>query len=127
MIEAINPDEPIRYTLPEDKENPTTWLLKRLSVAEEKKLSISVLSAMDGNTISDQEALMDANETTLHIGLLGAENYDGKFERDESKPAVFKDIKPWTENTLVQIKRKYRDQLAAAVMMGGEVAEPKNS
>lgn len=133
MIEALIPGEPIEFILPEDRksEKPTIWLIKQLSIKEEEYLSSLALRSTKGkNSIAKS---IEYVKTALHIGLLGAKNFldkdgkDAKWERLDKSQPVIGNIKPWSEETLVQIEKKYREKIALKVV-GHDLdeAEAKN-
>ncbi len=130
MIEALNPEKTIDYVCKEDEKDPTTWHLKRLTIAEETYISEMAVSASKEDGASK---VFEYTLTALHIGLIGADNFslDGepvKFERDNSAPDLIagSGLKPLTGDTLMKIPREVRDELAGVIINGGKVAEVKN-
>lgn len=129
MIQAIIPGEPVEYILREDKasKEPTVWKLKRLTMAEEAYITGLAMKARDAE--DESEALIEQQKKLLSIGLLSAKPFknrkgeDAIFERDRKAGAFWKDVLFWTDETLEQIERRHRDELAAAIISGGKLTE----
>jgi len=129
MIQALDPKAPFTHICKGDKKNPTKWKIKRATITEENFICDMALNVSNdkspgnvfGNTI-----------VTLAIGLLGAENFklhdkDAVWERDNKADDILPGVKPWTEETLMQIPREIRDELAGVIIAGGRVIDLKNS
>ena len=66
MLRAISINEVVRFTLPDDKESPTVFLIK--NITHDKKIEL----------FSDPAKMMSNAIPTLIAGLKGIENLDGK-------------------------------------------------
>lgn len=110
MIKLVDVNEPVPYIDVEDKENPTHWNFRRFNFKQEK--------FVQKITINDNKAFIDRADMYLHLGLMGSDDFEGTLERDEKKKDVYPGIKPWTEETLVQIPFDVRDRMIAFVIGG---------
>lgn len=117
MIKSINPAEPRKYTLKKDTENPTVWLIKVPTYKEDRFLASLVGKQTDLND------LLDVTEKALHVFLLGAENSNIVWEKDEKAEDIYPGVKPWSEKTLSQMDRDTRDELAGDILTGGKSQE----
>lgn len=125
MIQAIIPGEPVEYILKceKDTKNPTVWKLKSLSMSEQAFVGELASSLANASLL----AMVEAQQKILSIGLISAapfKNALGKeavFTRDGDP--FFKGHRLFTEDSLDQIDRKYRDELAVAIITGGELTE----
>lgn len=123
MITAIIPDEPVEYRCKEDKEDPTVWKLRNLTIRQEQYLMKLALNLTQGEKNREERTLENMN-VCLNLCLLGADNFknskgqDAVWNRDESKPDVYQGIKPWTEDTLQQIPYETREELYIFIVSG---------
>lgn len=131
MITAVRTGENIPYVLIRDRdsEDPTVFKLRSLSEAEDRYLRGIVMKGQPvkgKNNKNKDEKLVEftnvAMRDALHIGLTGGENFkysdkvEAKWERDKKAMSVFGSIKPWTENTIKQIRPADRVELATEIM-----------
>jgi len=119
MIKPVSLTESILYTCKEDRKSdvPTRWPFRSLTIAEESFLKELSLKAIQQ---SDQMALiMEKNSRIyLDVALEKPENWDGVWERNTDKKAVFNDIKPLSDKTLQQIPYEIRSELVSFVVRG---------
>lgn len=126
MTQALIPGDFTEYTLErerkKEKSKQTIWKIKNLSLEEEEYINQKVILASKIEDTSERlQANSEAVKETLAIGLLGAINFKRKkgssvWERNEKAESILNDVKPWTDNTLAQINKRDRDELAAEII-----------
>ena len=116
MINPIDLEENKRYVCKSDRKDkqPTTWLFRPLLISQELYINKLGSELKDSTT----EKRVEISLNLLHIGLIGAENYKGKWKRDESADDVLPGIKPWSEATLSAIPAEARFELATYIIGG---------
>ncbi len=122
MIPAIDPSKDREYTCKLDKENPTIWILRNLTLKQERYLAELVMKANQGK--HRLQKMIEYTDQVLHIVLLGAKNFkrfdgtEAKFVRSDNGQKLIDNIKPWSDESLIQIDKEYRNEIAAYAMGG---------
>ena len=116
MIEPIDLETPVIWIDPEDKgKKKTKWKFRPLTYRLEKFIQ---KMKFEYQTENREAEFVDKAENYLHLTLLGADNYNGTFKRDEDAEPIFDDVKPWSDRTLAQIPYAVRDRMISFVIMG---------
>lgn len=125
MITAITPGEPVEYVAISDRDetNKTTWLLRNLSIKEEDFLNDMALKVSRGAK-NNEKRVLEAQNICINLALIGARNFkrkdgtDATWVRQEDAQPVHGEIKPWTDETLVQIPYEIRAELYGYIIGG---------
>ncbi len=72
MQPSIDPLAEVRYTLKDDKDNPTVFIIRGLSARMKSRMMSDT-----GHPVGSQKFNIDVIEQALLVGLMGWENWDG--------------------------------------------------
>jgi len=109
------------------KEEQTVFKIRSLSVEQEAVLEDALGQVKQGGDFAvnlGSQALL-----ALNLGLENVENLTGpkgkavKMERDERKALLKGGVRPWKDESLSQIPRAERNEVAQFIINGGQLTE----